>query len=109
MRRIVILCSSILCMILLTQTMCFAETDVISVLEELDSSQPEYSEIVSLEKDIVDMVDTFLKEIKGEVLPADFKIEFELAKKIYVDTNLFSLETSQKVDAETELENSNYV
>ena len=88
---------------------CFAETNELPVLEELGEERTDYIEILDLEEQILFWLDNFLAETKGENLPEDFKVDFESAKKIYVDSAIFSLETSEVESVKEELEQNIYM
>lgn len=86
-----------------------AQSNSLPDLEKLSEKRADYLEIVNLEEEIIGMLNDFRQYTKNERLPDDFKISFDSAKKIYVDADIFSIETSEKQEIKKELKKSTYM
>lgn len=107
MKRIAI----ILCMLslLISSSMVYANTNEPIEIEKLKESDADYSEIIGLDEEIKQMINSIREETNSESLPNDYKIDYTKANKIYVDTDIFSLETSKKQDVKESLEEGIYM
>lgn len=107
MKRFIVLCC--LLFVALISDTTFAQSSTQSSLENLGEKKSDYLEIANLEEEIIEMLSDFRQHTENESLPDNFNINFKTAKKIYVDSDIFSLETSEKKEIKKELKNSTYM
>ena len=103
--------ASILCMLVLLvcPNIVYASVNEAYEVETLSNSGEDYSEIVKLDEQIKQMLNDIREEMNVDSLPSDYKIDYTTAKKIYVDTDIFSLDTSKKEDIMKSLEEGTYM
>ena len=103
--------ATILCMLVLLifPSIVYASTNEPIEIEKLSEADVDYSEIIGLDEEIKQMINSIREETNAERLPNDYKIDYTKANKIYVDTDIFSLETSKKQDVKESLKEVIYM
>ncbi len=109
MKRIYYVCSFFILAFLVFSGVSAAAYDVGGQLEKLDVDSQDYKEIVELRGAIESQVKSASEMVQGDQVSDGFKIEFESAQKIYVDTDIFALETTDADAIQDALNAGNYV
>lgn len=78
-------------------------------LDNLDKNEPGYKEISLLEAEIMETLEDYLDELEKPALTESFTIDYSSAYKIYVDTDILELNTTDKNKILRELEKSEYM
>ena len=78
-------------------------------LDNLDKNEPGYKEISLLEEEIIETLEDYLDELGKSALSEMFSVDFSSAYKIYVDTNILELNTTDKNRILQELKKSEYM
>lgn len=107
MKRVILIVSLLLCLSLFDTV----QSEEISsyTIEELGNNHEDYLEIVDLNETIIGMLNDMRSYNQLEQLPDNFQLDFSEAKKIYVDTGIFSLETTNRKKITEKLNNSTYM
>ncbi len=107
MKRFVIIIGVLISLIL--PNVVYANTIPSYLIEELRDNQADYLEIIDLQQPIIDMIKDIRENFQYKQLNEDYQIDITSAKKIYVDTDIFSLDTSNTSEIIDELEQSTYM
>lgn len=91
-RNVIILCILIL---LLFPSIVGASSHGPIEIERLSVADADYPEITELDEEIKGIINSIREDTNLESLPNDYKIDYTKANKIYVDTDIFSLESSK--------------
>ncbi len=78
-------------------------------LDNLDKNESGFKEISLLEEEIIETLEDYLDELGKPALSETFIVDFSSAYKIYVDTNILELNTTDKNKILNELEKSQYM
>lgn len=105
-RNVIILCILIL---LLFPSIVGASSHGPIEIERLSVADADYPEITELDEEIKGIINSIREDTNLESLPNDYKIDYTKANKIYVDTDIFSLESSKKQDVKEALEEGTYM
>lgn len=109
MKRIIIFAICCLISFGITSKEYFADTNEFVEIEGLGDERSDLKEIWNLRTEILGQLDEFVLIVTGENLPQDFDIDLSDAKKIYVDSDIFSLESDDREAVSEALDNSNYM
>lgn len=103
--------ATILCMLVLLifPSIVYASTNEPIKTKKLSETDADYSEIIGLDEKIKQMINSIREDTNTENLPNDYKIDYTKANKIYVDTDIFSLETSKKQEVKEALDEGMYM
>ncbi|MCI8339727.1 MAG: hypothetical protein HFH62_13795 [Lachnospiraceae bacterium] len=97
------------CFLISMMEMNISDANVSLDMEELVDEKHEYDQISGLEKEIMQALKEFYKQKTGKSLSNSFKLDFKKAKKIYVDSQIFSLEDTEASKIKKRLKKSKYM
>lgn len=78
-------------------------------LEYLNPEDKDYEEIISLDAEIKSRLEYMLKTTSASELPKNFAIDYTKSKKIYIDTDIFSMATEDADEIKSALKKGDYV
>ncbi len=108
MKRIatIIVCIMIL---LIFSSALYANTNQSIKIETLGEAHKDYIEIIGLDEEIKQMINSISTDMNLGNLPSNYTIDYRKANKIYVDTDIFALESSKREDVKKLLEEGDYM
>lgn len=103
--------ATMLCMLVLLMfsSSVFGSINQSIEIKKLDEADKEYSEIIGLDEEIKQIINSIRKGSNVSELRDDYEIDYTKANKIYVDTDIFSLETSKSRDVKRALGEGGYM